>query len=267
MPAKRTDVVRQLAAVPGLGDGGYVLANNQDSAGRALEWWRQVLAAGGEPRSAADVVGLAAQAPAGAGGVVFTPWLTGERSPIDDRAARGGFHNLGMGATAAEMSRAVLEGVAFNLRWLLEGVEALLKRRADPIRLLGGGARADLWAQTLADVCDRAFERVAEPMVAGLRGAALTWSLAAGEVSWGEVNDLVPVDRTFTSDRSIGPPMTLCTPSFPGCIAATSGFSPGSTVRPDAGSLRSARRGRVNWRAAQIVGYGSHAPRNADPAR
>ncbi|HQR28522.1 MAG TPA: FGGY-family carbohydrate kinase [Nocardioides sp.] len=197
VPGKKTDVIRQMAAVPGLGDGNYLLANNQDNAGRCLEWFR----AGFAPEvSYDDLEALAAAAEPGSGGVLFTPWLNGERSPIDDRRARGGFHNVSLGTTRADLTRAVLEGVAMNMRWLLAGAEHFAGRRFDPIRLIGGCARMDVWCQILADVCDRTIERVADPLAGGLRGAGLTVGLALGEVRAADLPDLVPVDRVFTPD-------------------------------------------------------------------
>jgi xylulokinase len=197
VPAKKTDVVRQMASVPGIGDGRYLLANNQDNAGRCLEWFR----AGFAPDLSYDALeALAAGAPPGAGGVLFTPWLSGERSPIDDRLARGGFHNVSLTTGRGDLARAVLEGVAMNLRWLLEAAERFVGRRLDPIRLIGGGARIDTWCQILADVCDRSLERVADPLVGGLRGAGLYVGLALGEVAEEDVRDLVPVDRVFAPD-------------------------------------------------------------------
>ena len=133
-------------------------------------------------------------------GVLFTPWLAGERSPVDDHAARGGFHNLSLQTTRADLVRAVLEGVAYNSRWLHEAVERFARRRFDPLRIFGGGAQSDLWCQIHADVMDRTIERVADPLLTGLRGAALFAGLALGRVQAGEVRDLVPVDRTFTPD-------------------------------------------------------------------
>lgn len=225
MPAKRTDVIRQLAAVPGLGDGRYVLANNQDSAGRALDWLCSGLLPGfgGQP-SVTAALELAAGAEPGSGGVMFTPWLTGERSPVDDRFARAGFHNLGVGATSADLARAVLEGVAFNLRWLTDAVEKFLKRPLDPIRLLGGGARSDLWVQILADVGGRTIERVADPSVAGLRGAALTWSLATQGITWAEVRGLVPVDPAFTPNPDNRAVYDRMYAEFPGLHRHNKGF-------------------------------------------
>src|SRR3712207_1232043 len=128
LPRKKTDVVRQIATVPGLGPlagGGYLMGNSQDSAGRCLQWFRDGIAAGaaGRPVSYDDITTLAATSPPGSRGVLFSPWLTGERSPVDDRSARAGFHNVSVGTTQADLSRAVLEGVGFNLRWLLEAAE------------------------------------------------------------------------------------------------------------------------------------------------
>jgi xylulokinase len=132
--------------------------------------------------------------------VLFTPWLAGERSPVDDRNARGGFHNLSLATERSHLVRAVLEGVAYNSRWLDEAVERFAKRKLDPIRMIGGGAQSDLWCQIHADVMGRTIERVAEPLHANLRGAALLASLALGEIELGELREIVKLDGVFTPD-------------------------------------------------------------------
>jgi len=207
LPEKKTDVIRQMAAVPGLGvlsSAPYLLGNNQQSAGRCLQWFRETVAAGasGPPRSYAEVTELAATAPAGSNGVVFTPWLAGERSPVDDRAARGGFHNVSLSTSTADLARSVLEGVAFNARWLLAAAEHFTGRRLDPLRLVGGGAQSELWCRIVADVCDRTVERVADPLLCGLRGAALAAGIAVGDIDRDDLRRLVPVDGTFPPDAS-----------------------------------------------------------------
>jgi len=106
---------------------------------------------------------VAATAPAGAGGVIFTPWLKGERTPIEDRTLRGAFLNVSLTTDRPRIIRAVLEGVAFNARWLLDAVEGFVRRPLPALRILGGGASSDLWCQIHADVLGRRIERVAEP--------------------------------------------------------------------------------------------------------
>ena len=203
VPFKKTSVLDQMASVPGIGDGLYILANNQDSAGRCLEWYRGVMGGdAGRGPSFEELLARAATAPPGSGGILFTPWLSGERSTLDDRNARGGFHNLGLDAGPAELARSVLEGVAFNARMLLGSSERFARRRLHPLRIIGGGARSDLWCQIVADITDRRIERVEAPMVAGLRGASLLVALGLGEIRQDEVRALVPVDRDFTPDLS-----------------------------------------------------------------
>ncbi len=205
LPRKKTDVFRQTATVPGLGsfsDSPYLMGNSQDSAGRCLQWFRDSLAPldGGAPPSYEQITALAATSPPGSRGVVFTPWLTGERSPVDDRAARAGFHNLSVATDRADLARAVLEGVALNLRWLLEAAEHFADRRMNPIRIVGGGAQSALWCQIVADVCDRVLERATDPLLCGLRGMGLAAGLALGTVEPAELRSLVPTDRVFHPD-------------------------------------------------------------------
>lgn len=197
VPFKKTDVFHQIASLPGLFPGRYAIVDNQDTAGLALQWARDALL-GVDDFTA--VTTLAAAAPPGSNGVVFTPWLQGERSPVDDRHARGGFHNLSLATTQADLARAVLEGVAYNSRWLLGVVEKFAGRRLDPIRFIGGGAQSELWLQVQADVLDRTVERVADPLFAHLRGAALLAAITLGAVEVREVRDLVPTDAVFRPD-------------------------------------------------------------------
>lgn len=206
VPFKKTDIRHQIASIPGAGRDGYLIANNHETSGACLQWLRdRVIApddgvASGEGPSFEALIELAASAAPGSGGVIFTPWLIGERSPVDDKRARAGFHNVSITTDRAAMVRAVLEGVAYNNRWLHEAVERFAKRRLDPIRVFGGGARSELWCQIHADVLDRTIERVAEPTHTGLRGAALLAGIALGELDRAQVRAHAPIDATFTPD-------------------------------------------------------------------
>ena len=212
VPFKRTDVIHQMASVPGLRRDAYLIANNHETAGVCLQWLRDSLLAddGAAPPSYDELCALAATAPPGSGGLIFTPWLKGERTPVDDRTLRAGFLNLSMGTDRARMVRAVLEGVAFNARWLLDAVEGFVRRPLPVLRILGGGASSSLWCQIHADVLGRRIERVADPMYANLRGAALFAGLSLGRLSLEDVRGTVTVTDTFDPNpeaRAVYEPM------------------------------------------------------------
>jgi xylulokinase len=201
VPAKKTDVLHMIATVPGLTNDSYLVADNQDTGAKSLEWLRTVVAPGAEPPSYDALTALAGTAPPGAGGVAFMPWLAGERSPVEDHAARGGFTNLSVTTGPADLARSVLEGVAFNSKWLLDSVERFAGRPLSPIRMVGGGAESDLWCQIYADVLDRRIERIPDPTYAQMRGMALMAGVALGEHRLDEVDGLVPAGRHFVPDR------------------------------------------------------------------
>jgi xylulokinase len=196
---KKTDPIRSIATIPGLGPDQYLVVNNQEAAGLCLRWLRDALP-GARAYGYEELIELAQAAAPGSGEVIFTPWIAGERSPVDDRNARGGWHNVSAGTTASELVRAVLEGVAYNGRWLGKAVERFARRRLDPLRIFGGGAQSDAWCQIYADVHDRTIERVADPVHANLRGAALHAGLGLGVLRRDQVPGLVPIERSFTPD-------------------------------------------------------------------
>lgn len=216
VPMKKTDIFHQIASVPGLDSQYPVVINNIDSAGAALQWLREQIIAppdgllgGGSgigAEGAADptvaptfdaLIALAGTAPPGCEGLLFAPWLNGERSPVEDKHLRASWLNVSLRTDRADLVRSVLEGVAFNARWLLDAYEKFIKRRVPSIRLLGGGAQSDLWAQIVAGVMDRPIERVADARSAQLRGVAMWARVGLGEISVEESAASVPVDRVF----------------------------------------------------------------------
>jgi len=209
MPEQRTDILHSIAALPSAIPGRYFCANEQDMAGGCLSFLvDNVLFHDGRLRSDAppeDVYrrldAIVAGVPAGAGKVIFTPWLNGERSPVDDHSLRGGLHNLSVGTTLDHIVRAVYEGVALNTRWVLKYVERLTRRRMDPLSMIGGGAQSDVWCQVFADVLGRTIRQVEAPLQANARGAALLASVALGRTSFTEIPRLVRHAGTFTPDR------------------------------------------------------------------
>jgi xylulokinase len=207
VPFKRTDVIHQMATVPGVRPGTYLIANNHETAGLCLKWLRDSLLGS---LSYEELCSLADTAPPGAGGVIFTPWLKGERTPVDDRTLRGAFFNVSLDTDRARLVRSVLEGVALNARWLLDAVEGFAGRRLPALRILGGGAESSLWCQIHADVLGRRIERVAEPMLGSVRGAGLFAGIQLGKLQLEDVPALVPVTDIFEPDaaaRTVYEPM------------------------------------------------------------
>ena len=118
--------------------------------------------------------------PPGAGSLICTPWLYGERAPVSDTWVRATFFNLGADHTREHLLRAVYEGVAYNLRWLIEIVEKEFGYPLPVLRVIGGGARGAPWMQIIADVTGRRVESVAHPQEAGAVGIALTAAVGLG---------------------------------------------------------------------------------------
>lgn len=193
---KKTDVRRNVAALPSVVPGRYWVASVQDVAGRAVEWLTETVA--GLPLE--ELNALAATAPPGSNGVVFAPWLTGERTPVDDPTVRGGWFNVSLTTTRADLVRATFEGIALNARWLNDAVEHFTRRTFPHLAFVGGGATSKLWCQAMADVLDRPVRQVAHPGLATARGAALVAAVALGELRWPDVPHRVETAREFTPD-------------------------------------------------------------------
>ena len=144
------------------------------SAAGSLQWWRSAL---GKP-SYDELLAEAAAAPPGSEGLLFQPYLQGERTPHADPDARGAFAGLTLRHGRGHLTRAVLEGVAYGLRDSLEllravGVEASVGR------ISGGGARSELWLKIVASALDLPLERT-EAEEGAAFGAALLGGVQAG---------------------------------------------------------------------------------------
>lgn len=209
VPIKKTDLMHNMASLPSAIPQRYLLINEQESAGACLDYLidqvfyaNDALAvAPGPPDVYRRMNEVAAGVPAGSDGLIFTPWLYGERTPVDDSAVRGGFFNQSLTTTRGHMVRAVLEGVAYNTRWLLQYVEKFVGRRLPEIRAIGGGAQSDLWCQIMADVLNRTIHQMGNPRHANARGIALLAAMALGVLDAGDIGRRVPIDRTYVPNR------------------------------------------------------------------
>lgn len=219
VPYKRTNLVHSIASLPAAVPGRWFVANEQETAGKALEWLASILypERDGDVSVYKDLNAIAETVSAGANGVFFTPWLYGERTPVEDSSLRGGFFNQSLDTGRDEMIRSVFEGVAYNTRWLLDTVETFTKRRLDPIAMVGGGAQSDLWAQVHADVLDRTILQRSDPLWVNVRGAGMLAHAALGHVGWDTIDAMASTatirtpnsahrgvyDRGYSTFRSI----------------------------------------------------------------
>jgi len=206
VPFKKTDLFHNMASLPSAIPKRYLLINEQESAGACLTYLidqvfypNDVLAVGTRPPNVYQLLNAAAEAvPVGSDGLIFTPWIYGERTPVEDHAIRGGFFNQSLTTTRAHMVRAVFEGVAYNSKWLLGYVEKFVKRPLSEIRIIGGGAQSELWCQIMADVLDRTIHQMENPMQANTRGAALLAAVALGHLDVADIGGQVQIAQTFT---------------------------------------------------------------------
>ena len=211
VPFKRTDPLHGVASLPSAVPSRYLVSCEQETAGASVERLREALLPGSGVDGFAELEQLAGQAAPGSGGVLFTPWLNGERTPVDDHLVRGGLHNLSLDTTRAQLTRAVFEGVALNARWMQDYVERFCRRRLDPLAFIGGGALSPLWGQVMADVLGRTVNRMEDPVNAGVRGAGLLGWLALGELEARDLNGLAAVaarhepraEHAATYDRAV----------------------------------------------------------------
>ena len=209
VPFKKTDIASSLASVPCAVPGRYLLTALQATAGGNLTYLRDnILYHKDELLQEADVPDIfkvldqiAARTPAGSNGVLYTPWIWGERAPVEDRHLRAGLYNLSLNNTREDIIRAFLEGIAFNTRWLLAPVEKFLGRKTPCINIVGGGAQSDIWCQILADVLDVEIRQVSDPIYANARGAAWIGAVGLGEIAFSDLPRLVTFKRIYTPDE------------------------------------------------------------------
>lgn len=168
------------------------------NAGASLDWVRGLFGVTDYAVLEAEAAGCEA----GAGGLIFLPYLRGERSPHWNPRARGTFVGLTPGHGRAHVFRAVFEGVALNLRIILDALEDQ-KLSVTRLRVVGGGAQSQLWRRILADALARPLELVAHPLEATAVGAAM-----AGAVGVGLTPNLAEAGRCLARTVEVEHPMS-----------------------------------------------------------
>lgn len=202
VPWRKVDVLHALTTMPAIAPGKYMLMAEQGAAGKLLEhfverWFSH--GAGSEQLAARydALLAAAGQAAPGARGLLFLPWFNGSGPPQQDGALRGGFLNLTVEADPPQAVRAVLEGIACNLRWLTERLERFLGRPVPEFHFIGGAARSPVVCQLLADCLGRPIQQVADPNYAIARGAALAALMGLKRLRLEDVPSRAPIAQSY----------------------------------------------------------------------
>ena len=219
------DTSAMIAAITGAQDGKYNYFAEMETSGKCLEWVKNHLALDeiGIYLEKKDVTEtpenyekaytslydymseVISKAKPGANGVIFTPWLHGNRCPFEDPNAAGIFFNINIDTGKTDMIRAVVEGVCYHQRWMLEQ-ESKKVKTSDVIRFVGGGALSDVTSQILADITGRTIETVDSPQNVGSVGAAAVMGVGLGIIDNLEsVKSFIPAKKTFTPNAELKP--------------------------------------------------------------
>lgn len=188
------------------------------SAAGSFRWYRDTLAEVEKQQAAASgadaydlLTGAATSVPAGCEGLIFLPYLSGERTPHPDPNARGVFFGLTLRHDKPHLSRAVLEGVSYGLLDSLELMRGL-GLTIEQVRVSGGGARSSLWRQILADAFDTEIVTVSVTEGAAY-GAALLAGVGAGV--WADVAEAARQSVAVTGRLSPGPDAAVYADFYP----------------------------------------------------
>lgn len=205
MPVKKTDIGSSVASVPCAIPGKYLMIIMQTTAGGNLTFLRdkilyhkdELLREEHAPDVYKIMDHISAKVPAGSNGLIYTPWIYGERSPVEDRSVRAAIINLSLENSREDIIRAFLEGVALNTRWLLAPTEKFLGRKLNSINMVGGGAKSDIWCQIFADVLNITIRQVYDPIQVNARGAAFIAAVGLGRLSFAEIPQHVQIQATY----------------------------------------------------------------------
>ena len=211
------DASAMIAAVIGADEGKFNYFGELETAGKCLEWVKDHLALDeiniylkkehvvdsyeSKYTSLYDyMTDIIAKVPAGSGGVIFTPWLHGNRCPFEDPNARGMFFNISLETGKSELIRSVVEGVCYHLRWFMEAEDKKVPS-SETVRFVGGGALSYATCQILADVLGKKVETVDCPQNVGAVGAAVTVAVGMGLVpDFESAKKLIPVVKTYVPE-------------------------------------------------------------------
>ncbi|MFX1467868.1 MAG: FGGY-family carbohydrate kinase [Promethearchaeota archaeon] len=182
----------------------YLCISKQETGANCLDWIIQQMFKdeiegfkGDSDKFYSYLDSLLERSEVGSKNLIFTPWMYGERSPINDPNLRGGFYNLSLVHNRYDILRSVYEGVAYNLKWALIYVEKLIGK-SDEINCIGGGIKSDKWCQILADVLERKIVQMEAPDLSAAKGSAIISMVGLGILEdFSNAIPLIKVKKVF----------------------------------------------------------------------
>jgi xylulokinase len=211
---QNVDAINMIAAIVGAQDGNFNYFAEMETAGKCLEWVKDHLALDEidiylEKKNVVEsqesiytnlydyLMESISKIEPGAGGVIFTPWLHGNRCPFEDPNASGIFFNITLNTGKTELIRAVVEGICYHLRWMLECQEKKIKT-SETIRFVGGGALSPITGQILADITRHNIDITTNPQNVGSVGAAAIMGVSLGIIpNLKSIKEYVSVEQVF----------------------------------------------------------------------
>jgi xylulokinase len=185
------------SAIPGK----WLLISESESAGSCLDWFMSNIYKAKDDKAYREINENVSKSKPGSKNLIFLPWLYGERSPVLDVYARGGFVNLSLDHNINDLSRSVMEGIAMNAKWMVEGISET-GINFSSINVVGGGAKSEIWMQILSDILKMEVKRVADPQNVTLRGSAMLTLLGLNYLKTvEETESLIKIDRTFVQNQ------------------------------------------------------------------
>lgn len=197
---RQVDIFHGVGTLVSADPDSYIYMADCETAGKCMEWVKERLQK--TPLSTyGELINAISDVPAGSNGVIFSPWMHGNRCPFEDANARGLFFNIDVDNRSGDMIKSVIEGVCMHMRWLLETSEK--KVQTNPvIRFSGGSALSGEVAQILSDVTGREIEVTENPRQVGTMGAA-----AAIAVSFGLAKDMKGIKQMIKVSGHYEPEM------------------------------------------------------------
>lgn len=185
-----TDIGNLIGTLVGADPSTYNYVAEVDTSGKCMEWVKDRIDL--PEMSYPELDAYIRPVPAGSNGVIFSPWMHGNRCPFEDANARGLFFNLDLSTRGRDLVKSVIEGVCMHMRWLLEASEATFKTRP-VVRFTGGSAISPDICQILADVLNREVETIENPRLVGAMGAAALMAVGFGMLP--DIKDIKKIIR------------------------------------------------------------------------